>query len=320
MRYQTLGRTSLQLSTLGFGAATLGDEYGGVDHGAGQRAVDCALDHGINFFDVSPYYGRTLAEERLGAYLAGKREGVVLATKVGRYARDRPEGFDFSAERVILSVEESLRRLRTDVIDLYFAHDIEFAPREVILGETLPAMRRLQEQGKVRYVGVSGYPVEMLREVAEEAEVDAILSYCHYNLLHSGLERVLGPLAERGVGVVNGSPLHMGALTEDGPPAWHPAPGSVLLAARDVAAWCRARGIAIEDLALRFALANGSVSSTLVGMRSETEVRANIRALDGPADPELLARVLTNLGSVRDVDWPVGLPENNYPAAQAGRR
>jgi L-galactose dehydrogenase len=318
MRYQILGRTSLRLSALGFGAATLGEEYGPVDLATGQRAVDCAIDHGVNFFDVSPYYGRTLAEERLGRYLEGQRHRVVLCTKVGRYDRDPPEGFDFSAARVKRSVEESLRRLRTDVIDLFLAHDIEFAPREVIEGETLPAMRRLKEAGKVRYVGITGFPLGLLRSVAEEAEVDAVLSYCHYSLLHDGLDRVLAPLAEeRGIGLVNGSPLHMGVLTHPGPPAWHPAPAPVLAAARAAAVWCRARGVAIEEVALRFALGNAAVASTLVGMSSDAEVLANLRALDGPPDPEVLAGVRAILDPVRDVDWPSGLPENDDPGVEA---
>jgi L-galactose dehydrogenase len=312
MRYSRLGQTALQLSALGFGAATLGDEYGAIDPAAGQRAVDYAIDSGITFFDVSPYYGRTLAEERLGRYLVGKRESVVLATKVGRYDRDRPNGFDFSARRVARSVEESLGRLRTDVIDLYLAHDIEFAPRQEILEETLPAMRRLQEEGKVRYIGITGYPLALLRDVADEADVDAVLSYCHYNLLNTGLERVLAPLAnEHGLGLVNGSPLHMGALTQTGPPPWHPAPRPVLRAARKAASWCQSRGAAIEEVALRFALANTSVASTLVGMRSEQEVAMNLSALRGVTDPSLMKGIRMILEPVENVDWLVGLPENN---------
>src|SRR5688500_3175373 len=257
MEYRTLGSTTLRLSEIGFGAATLGEEFGPLSEGEGRRAVEVAIDEGINFFDVSPYYGRTLAEERLGRALEGRRERVILSTKVGRYDRDPPHGFDFSAARVVRSVEESLGRLRTDVIDLYLAHDIEFSPRSVIMEETLPAMRRLREQGKVRFIGVSGFPLELLREVAEAAGVDAVLSYCHYDLLNTRLEDVLGPLArERGTGLINASPLHMGVLTGRPPPAWHPAPPEVLRAAAEAAGWCAARGASLPDLALRFALGN----------------------------------------------------------------
>jgi L-galactose dehydrogenase len=308
--HSRLGRTSLEVSELGFGAATLGDEYGPIDTAAGQRAVDCAIDHGINFFDVSPYYGRGLAEERLGRYLAGKRERVVLATKVGRYDRDPPHGFDFSAGRVFASIEESLRRLRTDVVDLFLAHDVEFARKELILGETLPAMRRLQEEGKVRYVGVTGYPLSLLRALAEEAEVDVVLSYCHYNLLNTRLEQELAPTAKRrGVGLINASPLHMGALTASGPPPWHPAPPEVLRAARDVATWCAERGHDIADLGLRFALRNSSVASTLVGMRTEAEVLANVESLMSDLWPREVDELRAMLEPVHGVEWASG----HYP-------
>lgn len=314
MRFATLGSTLLQLSEIGFGGATLGEEYGPLSEADACRAVHAAIDLGVNYFDVSPYYGRTLAEERLGRALDGKRDQVVISTKVGRYDRDPPNGFDFSARRVVRSAEESLRRLRTDVIDLYLAHDIEFAPRRVILEETLPAMRALRDEGKVRFIGVTGFPLEMLREVADAGCVDAILSYCHYDLLNSRLDDVLSPFARaRGIGLINASPLHMGVLTEQGPPAWHVAPAEVLEAARRAAAWCRSQGEDISDVALRFALRNGDVASTLVGMRTEAEVRANLRTLASDGDGAVLAAVREILAPVQDLEWPSGLPENNPP-------
>jgi L-galactose dehydrogenase len=320
MRYGTLGRTALRVSTLGFGGATLGEEYGALSPAAGRLAVEVALDLGINFFDVSPYYGRTLAETRLGEALEGKRQGVVLATKVGRYDRYMPDGFDFSAARVTRSLEESLRRLRTDFLDLCLVHDVEFAPREVILGETLPAMRRLQEQGKVRHIGITGYPLELLRDLARASEVDVVMSYCHHNLLNSRLESVLAPVSARvgGVGIVNASPLHMGALTHDGPPLWHPAPTPVLRAARQAAEWCAARGADLSDVALRFALGSTTAGCTLVGMRTETEVRRNVLALEGGPDPDVLSAVRDILAPVQNVEWASGLAENNDPTLVPG--
>ena len=316
MHTRPLGTTTLRVSELGFGAAPLGDEYGAIDPRAGERAVALAVESGINFFDVAPYYGRTLAEERLGQWLEGRRDRVVLSTKVGRYDRDLPDGFDFSAARVARSIEESLRRLRTDVIDLCIAHDIEFGRREDILFETLPALRALQLQGKIRYVGISGFPLEHLRDVADAASVDVILSYCHYDLLNTRLQTVLIPFAvRRGIGLINASPLHMGVLTRRGPPAWHPAPPHVLQAGRAAAEFCAARGVDIAQVALSFALSADGVATTLVGMRSEEEVRATLRALDAEPDPELTQSVRALLADVQDVEWPVGLPENNRAVA-----
>ena len=158
MEYRKLGQTDLNLSVVGFGSATLGDVFGNVDPSEAIRAVHLAVDSGINFFDSSPYYGITLAETRLGEALAGRRDRVVLATKCGRYGFDE---FDFSAKRVIASIDESLRRLQTDYIDLFQAHDVEFGDVQQIIHETLPALRQLQQQGKARYIGITGYPPKL---------------------------------------------------------------------------------------------------------------------------------------------------------------
>ncbi len=314
MGTRVLGRTSLQVSVLGYGAASLGDEYGTADPAEGQRAVDQAIAAGITYFDVAPYYGRTLAEERLGRFLEGKRQRIVLSTKVGRYDRDLPHGFDYSAARVARSIEESLARLRTDYIDLYIVHDVEFGRRAQIVGETLPAMRRLKEAGKIRYIGISGFPVDHLRGIAETEAVDVVMSYCHYDLLNTRLESVLAPLTEtHGTGLLNASPLHMGVLTRKGPPAWHPAPPQVMQAARAAADWCAANDTNIADLALSFALAYDGVAATLVGMSNSRHLHDNLRALEHAPDPQILAHVRAILAPVQDVEWPVGLPENNPP-------
>src|SRR5271170_5468300 len=138
MEYATLGRTSLRVSKLGFGASPLGNEFGEVDPAEGERAVHCAIDLGINYFDVAPYYGRGLAETRLGAALVGRRDRVILATKCGRYDVAQ---FDFSAARIRRSIEESLQRLRTDYLDVFLAHDIEFVEARQIIEEAIPTMR-----------------------------------------------------------------------------------------------------------------------------------------------------------------------------------
>ena len=203
MEYRKLGQTDLNLSLIGFGSAALGDVFGDIDPGEGMRAVHLAVDSGINFFDTSPYYGITLAETRLGAALAGRRDRVILATKCGRYGMAE---FDFSAKRVIASMDESLRRLQTDYIDLFQAHDVEFGDAQQIIHETLPALRQLQQQGKARYIGITGYPPKLLRRIAEAAPVDSILTYCHYNLMNTDMDEVLTAFArERGIGLINAS-------------------------------------------------------------------------------------------------------------------
>jgi L-galactose dehydrogenase len=303
-----LGKTDLEVSILGFGASPLGNVFGEADPAEVIRAVHLAIDEEINLFDVSPYYGLTLAETRLGQALEGRRQSICLSTKCGRYgARD----FDFSAQRIRKGLEESLTRLRTDYVDLLFAHDVEFGGSEQIIEETIPAMRRLQEEGKVRYVGISGYPPGFLVRIAEAIPVDAILNYCHYNLLVNDMDHQLTPFAkERGIGLLNASPLHMGILTEQGGPEWHPAAPGVRSAVRSVAELCRSHGANLSDVALRFCFDYPNVATTLVGMSTTEELSRNVSAMDGPP-PEILQEIEAILAPVHNMVWVSGRPENN---------
>jgi len=308
MDYRKLGKTDLNLSLVGFGGAALGGVFGNVDPGEGMRAVHLAVDSGINFFDTSPYYGITLAETRLGAALVGRRERVVLATKCGRYGMDE---FDFSAKRVTASMDESLRRLQTDYVDLLQVHDLEFGDAQQIIEETIPALRRLQQQGKARYIGITGYPPKLLRRIAEAAPVDSILTYCHYNLMNTDMDAVLTGFArERGIGLINAAALHMGILTENGPAEWHPAPQAVRDAGKKATEFCRSHGADIADVAMRFSLDHPYVSSTLVGMANTRQVEASLELLCSASDPELLRQVEAILAPVFNYVWPSGRAEN----------
>jgi L-galactose dehydrogenase len=305
VKYKPLGRSGFNVSVIGFGASPLGNEFGVLDAGEGERAVHAAIEHGINFFDVAPYYGRTLAEERLGTALQGKRDKIVLATKIGRYDVDV---FDFSAKRVRTSVEESLRRLRTDYVDILTAHDIEFGERDQIVGETIPAMRALEREGKIRSVGISGLQLKVLAEVAVRAQVDTVLSYCRYNLMIRDLDTWLTPALEpREIGLINASPLHMRLLTDTGAPAWHPAPEAAKQAGAELVRLC---GADTATLALRFCLDHPYVSSTLVGMSSAAEVASNLRALEQRVPSSLLAEIERIVEPVKNIAWRTGRPEN----------
>ena len=308
MEYRQLGKTDLKLSVVGFGTATLGDLYGGIDPEEATRAVHLAIDNGITFFDSSPYYGITLAENRLGAALVGRRDRVTLSTKCGRYGSD---AFDFSAKRIIASMDESLQRLQTDYIDLFLAHDVEFGDAQQVIDETIPALRQLQQQGKARYVGITGYPPRLLRRIAEKAPVDAILTYCHYNLMNTDMDEVLTDFCRsEGIGLINASGLAMGLLTERGGPPWHPASQAVKDAAKQAAAFCRAQGADISELAMRFCLDHPFVSSTLIGMSTVKEVQASLALMNIATNRELFEQVEAIFAPVYNYVWPSGRPEN----------
>lgn len=308
MEYRKLGQTDLQLSLIGFGTSALGGAFGKIEPGEGMRAVHLAVDRGINFFDSSPYYGATLAETRLGEALVGRRQRVLVATKCGRYGF---ADFDFSGKRVVASMDESLLRLQTDYVDLFQVHDAEFGDVQQIIHETLPALRMLQQQGKARYIGITGYPPKVLRRIAEAAPVDSILSYCHYDLMNTQMDEVLTPFArERGIGLINAAALHMGILTEQGPEAWNPAPAEVREAGKKAAEFCRSRGVDIADVAMRFCLDHPYVASTLVGLGSTRQVEASLKLLETSSDHELLRQLHSIVAPAFNCAWPSGRPEN----------
>ena len=317
MIYRKLGKTGLSVSIVGYGASPLGAEFGAIDPAEGKRAVDTAIAAGINYFDVAPYYGRTLAESRLGEFLQGKRKDVILATKCARYD---VKGFDFSEKRILASIDESLKRLRTDWVDIFQIHDVEYGRSEQVLEEAIPAAHKVKKSVKARFVGITGYPVHNLKRLAEQSDIDTILTYCRYSLLDTAAEEVLVPLAKKqNIGLINASPLHMRALTNTGVPDWHPAPMKVVEAAEKAAQHCKSKGVDIADLAMQFVLASENFATTLVGMSKVRHVQSNVKVVGTKPDPELLAEVLAILKPVMNVCWKEGLPENDDPGAVAKR-
>jgi len=168
MEYRKLGNTGLEVSVLSFGASSLGGVFHPVDPGACVKTVRAAFDGGINFFDVSPAYGETLAETNLGKALKGiARDRYHLATKVGSYSEARGD-YDYSAARTERSLHDSLNRLGVDYVDLIQCHDIEFADHNQIVDETLPALHRLKQQGLTRFIGITGLPLRVFPSILDQ--------------------------------------------------------------------------------------------------------------------------------------------------------
>ena len=309
MDYRLLGKTGLRVSALSFGASSLGSVFRPVDEAEGIRAVFTAIDLGINLIDVSPYYGLTKAETVLGKALKDiPRDRYYLATKAGRYGADE---FDYSARRVTASLDESLARLHVEYVDILQCHDIEFGSLDQVVNETLPALRRLQAQGKARFIGVTGLPLKIFRAVLDRAEVDTILSYCHYSLNDTALESLAPFLKQKQVGVVNASPLSMGLLSTRGAPSWHPASDELKAACAKAAAFCREQGVDIAQLAIQFSVANPDLATTLVGTASPDHLTKNVRWLEEPVNDALMKKVQTILAPIHNQTWPSGRPENN---------
>jgi L-galactose dehydrogenase len=310
MQTRPLGKTGLNVPILSFGASSLGAEFRSVTLDEVLKSVRVALDSGLNFIDTSPFYGRGMSEVLLGVALKGvPRESYTLCSKLGRYDLQH---FDFSAKRVAESVDVSLHRLGTDHLDLMLCHDIEFVPMQQIVDETLPALRKIQQQGKVRFIGVSGYPMKLFRFILEQTDLDVALSYNQYTLQNTRFADEIVPLLkQRGVGAMNAGPFSARLLTNAPLPAWLKEPEEVKAAARRAAAFCAQRGSDIAKLALQFSCANPDIATTVAGSANPENIRNWAKWIAEPMDETLLRDVQEIFRPVKNLGHKEGLPENN---------
>jgi aryl-alcohol dehydrogenase-like predicted oxidoreductase len=305
-----LGRTDLHLPILSFGASSLGAEFRNVTIEEALKSVHVALDCGLNFIDTSPFYGRGMSEVLLGIALKGvPRDSYALCTKLGRYDLAH---FDFSARRVAESVDVSLHRLGTDHLDIVLCHDIEFVPMQQIVDETIPALRKIQAAGKVRYVGFSGYPTKIFRFICDQTDVDCVLSYNQYTLQNTRFaDEVVPYLKAKGIGAMNAGPFSARLLTNAPLPAWLKEPENVKAAARAAAAHCSAKGVDIAKLALQFSLAHPDIATTISGSANPVNIANWARWAAEPLDEELVREVRAIFEPVKNLGHIEGLPENN---------
>ncbi|KAI4656316.1 hypothetical protein J4E93_001035 [Alternaria ventricosa] len=274
------------LPPLVFGTATFNSQYNTDPFALDTTGlVTSALTHGIRAFDTSPYYGPS--EQLLGDALATPfvretfpRNSYMILTKVGRTGS---EEFDYSKEWVRQSVNRSLERLHTEYLDLVYCHDVEFvSPAEVL--EAVKELRRLRdEEGTIRYIGICGYPLDVLGDMAElilretGEPLDAVQSYANFTLQNQSLAGPRGILRLKNAGVdvvPNASILGMGLLRHDGIPVgglgdWHPAPSSLREAVRKASHFCDDYGERIEVIAIRFALETWISAGALCGSRGD---------------------------------------------------
>ena len=313
MLYNDLGKTGMKVSNLSFGASSLGGVFHDIREAEGIRAVHTAIDGGINFIDVSPYYGHLKAEIVLGKALREiRRDRYFLSTKVGRYGKDGVNTWDYSAERVTRSVYESMERLGVDYIDLINVHDIEFQKDlpgglQKVCDETLPALVALREKGVVGHVGITDLQPENLEWVIDHVPagtVESVLCFCHYSLNDVMMRTEQPFFAERGIGIINASPLSMGLLSMRGAPDWHPATPALREACHQAALFCDRQGYPIEKLAVQFATSwNPQIATTLFSSANPANVEKNIRWASEPMDESLVEEVQRIIGDQMGVRW-----------------
>ena len=310
MRYTELGHTGMKISSLSFGASSLGSVFRETNEKESFAAVETAIEGGINFIDVSPYYGHYKAETVLGKALRNiPRNKYFLSTKVGRYGKDGVNTWDYSARRVTDSVYESMERLGIDFIDLINVHDIEFQAAlpgglQKVVDETLPALFELRDKGVVGHVGITDLQLENLKWVVERCEgVESILNFCHYTLNDDAITDYLDFFEQHGVGIVNASPLSMGLLSQRGVPAWHPAPKALVEACQKAAEHCKAKGYPVEKLAVQYSVSNPRIASTLFSSANPDNVRRNIQWANEEPDWDLVKEVKDIIGDQQRVTW-----------------
>jgi len=307
MKYNEIGKTGMKVSQLSFGASSLGGVFHEIKEKEAIEAVFAAIEGGINFIDVSPYYGHYKAETVLGKALRQiPRDKYYLSTKVGRYGKDGVNTWDYSAKRAKESVFESMDRLGIDHIDLINVHDIEFSDLKQVAGETLPALVELREEGVVSHVGITDLQPENIQWVIEHSEpgtVESILCFCHYCLNDDLLTKYFGWFEERGIGIINASPLSMGLLSSRGIPEWHPADKGLVEACTKAAEYCMKEGYPIEKLAVQYAVSSDSIATTLFSSANPDNVRKNIGYVEEPIDWDLVKKVREIIGDKFGLRW-----------------
>ena len=308
MVYNEIGKTGLRVSNLAFGASSLGGVFHGIREEEAVEAVHTAVDAGLNFIDVSPYYGHLKAETVLGKALKEiRRDRYVLSTKVGRYGKDGVNYWDYSARRAKESVYESMERLHVDYIDLINVHDVEFADLNQVVSETLPALVELKKEGVVGHVGITDLQPENLKwviEHSEEGTVESILNFCHYCLNDTLLKEYFDFFEGRGIGVINASPFSMGLLSMRGAPEWHPASPALREACARAARYCDEQGYPIDKLAIQYSTScNGHIATTLFSSANPKNVLKNVEYVNEPIDMQLVEKVQEIIGDQMGVRW-----------------
>jgi D-threo-aldose 1-dehydrogenase len=300
MKRRQIGRTSLEVDALGFGAAQIGNLYSVVQDGEANEAVDAAWDAGLRYFDTAPHYGLGLSERRLGAALAGRpRDQFVVSTKVGRLLEPNPSpsgsdlghgGFavhdgltrvyDYSRDGVLRSLESSLERLQLDRVDIVYVHDPDDHMDDAI-GQAIPALVELRDAGVVGAIGAGMNFWPPLHRIVQESDVDVVMLAGRWTLLDRSGEPLLAECERRHVSVVAAAPFNSGILSRPWPAEgarfdYSAASPELLGRARTLAAICQDHRTSLPEAAMQFPLRHPAVACVVAGMRTAGQARSSV--------------------------------------------
>ena len=294
IKYRYLGASSMLVSPLSIGSGQIswGVKFSPASdassfatpvsgHEEKIHVIQEAVRNGINYIDTAPFYGAGKAEIIIGEAIKSlPRESFYIATKVGRNENCE---FNYTREEVNRVVNNSLSKLHVDYIDVVQVHDVEFIDTDVVVRETLPALDELRRQGKIKHIGITGYPLEPLKQVmdASTVQIDQVLSYCRHTLFDNSLLKYIDHFKSHKLGIINAAVHGMNLLTGDELPDWHPAADNEQLkvASAEASRFCRQNGVDLASLALGDALNSPHADTTLVGMNSTQILKSNLRVL-----------------------------------------
>jgi D-threo-aldose 1-dehydrogenase len=333
--WDRLGNGGIDMTTLGFGAAPLGNLYRAIPEDEAQATLQRAWDAGVRHFDTAPLYGLGLSETRINHFLRGKPRGdYVLSTKIGRLFRatspDKRDGFgkwfevparneiyDYSYDGVMRSLEFSLERLGIDRVDILYAHDLDLfthksadvlaGHQQAFMAGGYKALLSLRDQGVIRAFGAGVNEWEPCRWLMDRGDFDIFLLAGRYTLLEQGaLAGFMNPARARGIGVVIGGPYNSGILATGPIPGaffnYDIAPQSVLDRAAALQAVCATHGVRLVDAAFQFPLRHKAVVSVIPGGQASAEMASNVAAARATI-PDALWTDLKEQGLV-DPDCP----------------
>ena len=276
-----VGQTDLYVSGIGFGSASIGTLYSDVSEAQAIETVHFALANGITYVDTAPLYNERLVETRIGLALESiPRERYVLSTKIGR--PDGTNAMDFSADGVKRSIEGSLKRLRTDRVDILLIHDPTPETYHAVLNDAYPVLADLRRQGVIKAVGVGMNYWELLVDFARDADFDCFILAGRYTLLEQGALKALNQFAEKGISVFAAGIYNTGILTHGAWYQYSPAPREVIQKVSRLQAICDQFAVQLPAAALRFVSAHPAVTSLLVGAESPQQIAQNIERLNAP--------------------------------------
>ena len=309
-----------KVSNIAFGCATLAELYNKYDSNEYLDVLKYSYKNGINYYDVAPFYGGGLAENRLGEFIKIpeiNREKIFVATKIGRYTdlnNNLGSGgyFDFTPSKIEESIKMSMKMLNINYIDLIQCHDIENVESNKII-DILPLLDHFKKIDKIRGIGINSYPIYPLEKIIESTKIkiDSVGTYAHHTLINDSLTDYVPYFKKKNIKIINSSPLAMGLLTNNGPPSWHPASNNMRNSVLDIINYCEKKKENVEDISMRFSLSNQNILTTITGGKNILEIEKNIDSLNNPLSNQMLSDINNITKPIKNKLW--GPEEGVHP-------